>query len=52
MVLQVPGLVDKRPSLLINDTVIVNFVNDRSLSYEGFVHRIVNGRVLLNFHNK
>ncbi|KAK3919161.1 Putative helicase mov-10-B.1 [Frankliniella fusca] len=50
--LKVPGLVDKRPSLLINDTVFVNFVNDQSFDYEGFIQRIDNNYVCLGLHDK
>lgn len=49
--LEVPGLVDKRPSLLINDTLIISFAEDRSIAYEGYVHQIQGSSVLLGFHN-
>ncbi|KAJ1532193.1 hypothetical protein ONE63_000814 [Megalurothrips usitatus] len=50
--LNVPGVIDKRPSLLLNDVVIVNFANDQSISYEGYVLKIVGSRLLLGLHHR
>ncbi|XP_026271678.1 putative helicase mov-10-B.1 isoform X1 [Frankliniella occidentalis] len=50
--LKVPGLVDKRPSLLINDTVLLTFLNDHSCAYEGFIQKIENSYVRLGLHDR
>lgn len=49
--LRVPGLVDKRPSLLINDTLRINFVEDKSVAYEGYVQKIEGAMVRLGLHD-
>ncbi|XP_008556332.1 probable RNA helicase armi [Microplitis demolitor] len=51
--LKVPGLAEKRPSLIIGDRVIVSFNWDSSggkIKNEGFVHKVKNSEVLLKFN--
>ncbi|XP_025985975.1 probable RNA helicase armi isoform X1 [Solenopsis invicta] len=53
LVLEVPGLSEKRPSLLIGDKAIVSFPWDTSkgnLQYEGFIHKIKSTEIFLKFH--
>ncbi|XP_034239747.1 putative helicase mov-10-B.1 isoform X2 [Thrips palmi] len=50
--LEVPGLVDKRPSLLINDVLHVSFCEDQGKrKYEGHVHQIQGSQVLLGLND-
>ncbi|XP_044008697.1 probable RNA helicase armi [Aphidius gifuensis] len=55
LVLNVPGLVEKRPSLIIGDRCIVKFRWDSSggnIKYEGCIHKICSTNVLLKFNPK
>lgn len=55
LVLQVPGLAEKRPSLLVGDRAIVSFQWDSSqgkLKYEGFIHRVKSSEIFLKFNEK
>ncbi|XP_069180578.1 uncharacterized protein [Procambarus clarkii] len=49
--LVVPGLAEKRPSLMIGDTVIASSPCDSDeLEYEGYIHEVLHTQVLLKFH--
>lgn len=53
LALEVPGLAEKRPSLLIGDKAIVSFNWDSSrgeIKYEGCIHQVKNSEVLLKFN--
>ncbi|XP_012278461.1 RNA helicase Mov10l1-like [Orussus abietinus] len=53
LVLSVPGLAEKRPSLLTGDRAIVSFKWDSSggkLKYEGYIHKIKSSEVFLKFN--
>ncbi|XP_043284059.1 probable RNA helicase armi [Venturia canescens] len=53
--LTVPGLVEKRPSLIVGDRAIISFNWDDSqgkLKYEGFIHKIKSSEVLLKFNQR
>ncbi|KAL5498587.1 hypothetical protein ACEPAH_1941 [Sanghuangporus vaninii] len=51
--LEVPGLAEKRPSVIIGDRFFVKKSGSPdSPSYEGFVHHVENRFVLLQFHKK
>ncbi|XP_011862621.1 PREDICTED: probable RNA helicase armi [Vollenhovia emeryi] len=55
LALEVPGLVEKRPSLLIGDKAIVSFQWDSSQGnekYEGFIHKIRSTEIFLKFNEK
>ncbi|XP_029039267.2 probable RNA helicase armi [Osmia bicornis bicornis] len=55
LVMEVPGLAEKRPSLIIGDRAIVSFKWDNTqgqLKYEGFIHRITNTDIFLKFNYK
>ncbi|PBC31819.1 RNA helicase armi [Apis cerana cerana] len=55
LVMEVPGLAEKRPSLLVGDRAIVSFKWDSSqgkLKYEGFIHKITNLEIFLKFNYK
>lgn len=47
--LKVPGLAEKRPSILYGDSVIASFEHSPNLAYEGCVHRIEKEQVSLKF---
>lgn len=48
----VPGLAEKRPSLLIGDSVIASSPGEgaSALSYEGCIHQVHSTKALLKFH--
>ncbi|XP_064093385.1 uncharacterized protein LOC135206091 isoform X2 [Macrobrachium nipponense] len=49
--LTVPGLAEKRPSLMIGDSVIAsNPAGIGGPEYEGFIHDVLHTKVLLKFH--
>ncbi|XP_033194501.1 putative RNA helicase armitage [Bombus vancouverensis nearcticus] len=53
LVMEVPGLAEKRPSLLVGDRAIVSFKWDSSqgkLKYEGFIHKVTNLEIFLKFN--
>ncbi|XP_025602817.2 probable RNA helicase armi [Athalia rosae] len=53
LALKVPGLAEKRPSLVVGDKAIISFNWDDSqgnLIYEGFVHQVKSSEVLLKFN--
>ncbi|XP_076632945.1 putative RNA helicase armitage [Colletes latitarsis] len=55
LVMEVPGLAEKRPSLLIGDRAIVSFKWDNSqgkLKYEGFIHKVTRSEIFLKFNHK
>ncbi|XP_015430098.1 PREDICTED: probable RNA helicase armi [Dufourea novaeangliae] len=55
LVMQVPGLAEKRPSLLIGDRAVVSFKWDSSqgkLKYEGFIHKVTSSEIFLKFNQK
>ncbi|XP_014205092.1 probable RNA helicase armi [Copidosoma floridanum] len=50
--LNVPGLAERRPSLIIGDRVIVRFKWSKdSKYYEGYIHKIKSSDVFLKFHS-
>ncbi|MPC29800.1 RNA helicase Mov10l1 [Portunus trituberculatus] len=50
--LAVPGLVEKRPSLLIGDSVIATELsNNWAVEYEGCIHQVLHTQVYLKFHS-
>ena len=51
LALQVPGLAEKRPSVLRGDYVLVTKPGD-SRAYKGYAHQIENERVLLRFSER
>ncbi|CAI5470767.1 unnamed protein product [Closterium sp. Yama58-4] len=52
--LTVPGLAEKRPSVLFGDRVYLTFTNEegarRRIEYQGFVHRVERESAMLRFH--
>ncbi|XP_026673868.1 probable RNA helicase armi [Ceratina calcarata] len=55
LVMEVPGLAEKRPSLIIGDRAVVSFIWDSSqgkLKYEGYIHKVANKEIFLKFHYK
>ncbi|XP_018406315.1 PREDICTED: probable RNA helicase armi isoform X1 [Cyphomyrmex costatus] len=55
LTLEVPGLVEKRPSLMIGDKAIVSFQWDSSkenLKYEGYIHKIKNKEIFMKFNKQ
>ncbi|CAI5968583.1 unnamed protein product [Closterium sp. NIES-65] len=52
--LTVPGLAEKRPSVLLGDRVYLTFANEagarRRIEYQGFVHRVERESAILRFH--
>ncbi|KAG0692718.1 RNA helicase Mov10l1 [Chionoecetes opilio] len=49
--LTVPGLAEKRPSLMIGDTVVATELCGRGeMEYEGCIHQVLNTQILLKFH--
>ncbi|XP_015587394.1 probable RNA helicase armi isoform X2 [Cephus cinctus] len=55
LALKVPGLAEKRPSLLIGDKAIISFKWDSSggeLKYEGCIHKVNSSEILLKFNPK
>ncbi|XP_070558599.1 RNA helicase Mov10l1-like [Ptychodera flava] len=52
LVLQVPGLAEGRPSVLVGDKVILSVPDGviGSPQYEGFVHEVLSEELLLKFH--
>jgi helicase MOV-10 len=50
--LNVPGLAEKRPSLLYGDSVFVTLPNGRRVTWEGCVHEIERETVLLHFDRR
>ena len=50
--LEVLGLAENRPSVLKGDSLIVNFNNDRTKTYEGVVHEVHDLGVLLGFSKR
>ncbi|KAK0163342.1 hypothetical protein PV327_007034 [Microctonus hyperodae] len=53
LVLKVPGLAEKRPSLIVGDRAIVTFKWDTSsgnMKHEGFIHKIKSSEIYLKFH--
>ncbi|XP_018053308.1 PREDICTED: probable RNA helicase armi [Atta colombica] len=55
LMLKVPGLTEKRPSLMIGDKVVISFQWDGSkenLKYEGFIHKIKSTELFLKFNQK
>ncbi|XP_076178460.1 putative RNA helicase armitage isoform X3 [Ptiloglossa arizonensis] len=55
LVMEVPGLAERRPSLLVGDRAIISFKWDNSqgkLKYEGFIHKVTNLEIFLKFNHK
>lgn len=50
--LEVPGLSEKRPSLMVGDKVVVQSSSQLGVDYEGFIHKVCAMEVLLKFHQK
>ncbi|OXU24496.1 hypothetical protein TSAR_010596 [Trichomalopsis sarcophagae] len=53
LTLNVPGLAENRPSLILGDRVIVSFLWDSTggeKKYEGYIHKIRSSDVFLQFH--
>ncbi|XP_071540625.1 uncharacterized protein armi isoform X2 [Panulirus ornatus] len=49
--LTVPGLAEKRPSLMIGDTVIASSPSGLcDVEFEGYIHEVHNTQILLKFH--
>lgn len=48
--MQVPGLAEKRPSVLCGDSIFVMIEGDDSVKYEGVVHHVRELEVWLGFH--
>src|SRR5690606_13982667 len=52
--LHVPGLAEKRPSLLLGDSVYISLATDTGTisrrKYQGIVHQVEQSSVLLAFH--
>jgi helicase MOV-10 len=49
--LHVPGLAEKRPSVLVGDKIYVRQVNTNGHWYQGFVHRVEMDEVVLRFND-
>ncbi|XP_011632303.1 RNA helicase Mov10l1 [Pogonomyrmex barbatus] len=55
LVLEVPGLAEKRPSLLVGDRALISFQwtnSQEKLKYEGFIHKIKSTEIFLKFNEK
>ncbi|XP_018362721.1 PREDICTED: probable RNA helicase armi [Trachymyrmex cornetzi] len=55
LMLKVPGLAEKRPSLMVGDKVLVSFQwnsSKENLKYEGFIHKIKSMEIFLKFNQK
>ena len=50
MLIQVPGLAENRPSLIIGDRVVVADASGSGCEYEGFIHIIEQEKVSLKFY--
>jgi helicase MOV-10 len=50
--LSVPGLSEKRPSVLKGDKIIVKMTNGDDQEYEGFVHEVQNTDILVGFSSE
>ncbi|KAG8930545.1 hypothetical protein FRC02_004060 [Tulasnella sp. 418] len=50
-VLDVPGLAEKRPSVIIGDRIKVKHHNGRDQWWAGYVHRVEREQVFLKFHS-
>ncbi|XP_072754735.1 probable RNA helicase armi [Anoplolepis gracilipes] len=53
--LEVPGLAEKRPSLLPGDKALISFKWDNSqgdLKYEGYIHKITGTEIFLKFNEQ
>ncbi|XP_014598583.1 PREDICTED: probable RNA helicase armi [Polistes canadensis] len=53
--LEVLGLAEKRPSLLIGDKAIVSFKWDKNqgkIKYEGYIHKVTNTEIFLKFNKR
>ncbi|MCO5598040.1 hypothetical protein L7F22_052129 [Adiantum nelumboides] len=50
LVLTVPGLLERRPSVIYGDTIFVRPHGSKEHHYQGFVHRVQAEEVLLKFH--
>lgn len=52
VLVEVPGLAERRPSVVIGDSVLVRATDSTSDKwYRGFVHGIQQSRVMLGFHS-
>eukprot|EP01018_Ginkgo_biloba_P016695 Gb_16361 [translate_table: standard] len=51
LALKVPGLAEKRPSLLYRDVVYVSTSNNQSKVYEGYIYRVEAEEIFLKFDN-
>lgn len=55
LMLKVPGLAEKRPSLMVGDKVVVSFQcysSKENPKYEGFIHKIKSTELFLKFNQK
>ncbi|XP_049807709.1 probable RNA helicase armi isoform X2 [Schistocerca nitens] len=50
LALEVPGLAEKRPSLLVGDKAIAGLSSNKGMEYEGFVHEVYQREVWLKFN--
>jgi helicase MOV-10 len=50
LVLKVPGLAEKRPSVLFGDSVFVTLLGEKEKEYQGYVHKVGLEEVFLRFH--
>ncbi|XP_054285812.1 probable RNA helicase armi [Macrosteles quadrilineatus] len=57
--LEIPGLAERRPSLMVGDTVIARpswtdanswATDNNTVAYEGFIHKVLSNEVLLKFN--
>ncbi|XP_076298208.1 putative RNA helicase armitage isoform X2 [Lasioglossum baleicum] len=55
LAMEVPGLAEKRPSLIVGDRAMVSFKWDStqgSRKYEGFIHKVTSSEIFLKFTQK
>jgi helicase MOV-10 len=50
--LEVPGLAEHRPSVMVNDSVFVRESKQSGTLFEGYVHEVREASVLLKFSNR
>uniref|UniRef100_H2XQI0 RNA helicase n=1 Tax=Ciona intestinalis TaxID=7719 RepID=H2XQI0_CIOIN len=54
--LKVPGLLERRPSVVVGDSILVKMLgpngNGQPVSYQGYVHQVEQEEIVLGFHKK